>query len=104
MRVNPKSARAERGVAFTRVELSKFEIEPAVSERGFEGLDAVDSWAVGYVRNGLFNSFEREVRSHAKPRLTGRIEVPVFEGDLMMRVTDVFGRYFFYHISVDENV
>ena len=97
-------ARAERGVAFTRVELLKFEIEPGFSEREFENLDAVDSWAVGYVRNGLFNSFEHEVRSHAKPRLTGRIEVPVFEGELMMRVTDVYGRYFFYHISVDENV
>lgn len=97
-------ARAERGVAFTRVELTKFEIEPGFSEREFEGLDAVDSWAVGYHKNGLFNSFEREVRTHAKPRLTGRIEIPVFEGDLMMRVTDVYGRYFFYHISVDENV
>ncbi len=97
-------AHAERGVAFTRVELSKFEIEPGFTEREFEGLDAVDSWAVGYVKNGLFNSFEREVRSHAKPRLTGRIEIPVFEGELMIRVTDVFGRYFFYHISVDENV
>ncbi|MBR3928280.1 MAG: site-specific DNA-methyltransferase [Clostridia bacterium] len=97
-------ARAERGVAFTRVELTKFEIEPGVSDRRFEGLDGVDSWAVGYQKNGLFHSFEREVRSHAKPRLTGKIEIPVFEGELMMRVTDVFGRYFFYHISVDENV
>ncbi len=97
-------ARAERGVAFTRVELTKFAFEPGVSEREFSNLDGVDSWAVGYMKNGLFHSFEREVRTHAKPRLTGKIEIPVFEGDLMMRITDVFGRYFFYHIFVDESV
>lgn len=98
------AARAERGVAFTRVTLKSFEIEPGFSDREFPGLDGVDSWAVGYMKNGLFHSFEREIRSHAKPRLTGVIEIPVYEGDLMMRVADVFGRYFFYHISVDENV
>jgi len=98
------SARAERGVAFTRVELQKFMIEPGMSQRKFDGLDGVDAWAVGYLKNGLFHSFEREVRTHAKPRLTGKIEVPVYEGELMMRITDVFGRYFFYHISVEEIV
>ena len=95
-------AHAERGVAFTRVTLDEFTLEEGKFSREFDGLDAVDSWAIGYVRDGLFHSFEREVRTRIKPRLKGVMEIPVFEGELMLRVTDVYGRYFFYKIMSDE--
>lgn len=96
------SAHAERGVAFTRVTLDAFTLEEGAFEREFDGLDAVDSWAIGYVRNGLFHSFEREIRTRMHPALKATMEIPVFEGKLMMRITDVFGRCFFYRIEPDE--
>lgn len=97
-------ARAERGVAFTRVTLEAFEMEEGRFDREFPGLDGVDAWAIGYVRGGLFHSFEREIRSHAHANLKGVLEIPVFEGELMMRITDVYGRYFFYRITPDEDM
>ena len=94
------SAYAERQIAFTRVALTSFQLEQDATERTFEGLDAVDSWALGYLRDGVFHSFVRETRTHAKPRLTGVLEIPVYDGSLMMRVSDVLGRSFYYHVQV----
>lgn len=92
-------ARAERGVAFTRVTLSAFRPEEGFLEREFAGLDAVDSWAAGYERGGVFHAYSQETRDRFHPELTGVMDVPVYEGTLMLRVSDVAGRDFFYRIE-----
>lgn len=95
------SAQAERQIAFTRVTITHFALEEGLlGEKELSGLDGIDSWALGYLRDGVFHSFIRETRSHAKPRLTGKMEIPVFEGELMLRVTDVLGRNFYYLVHV----
>ena len=69
-------------------------------EKELTGLDGIDSWALGYLREDAFHAFVRETRSHAKPGLTGVLEIPVYDGSLMMRVTDILGRNFYYHVNV----
>jgi len=95
------SAQAERQIAFTRVSISSFSLEDdLLPEKELTGLDGIDSWALGYLREDAFHAFVRETRSHAKPGLTGVLEIPVYDGSLMMRVTDILGRNFYYHVNV----
>lgn len=89
---------AERGVAFTRVTLRSFEMEADAAGRVFSGLDAVDSWAAGYERGGAFYAYAWETRSHDAPSVTGLLDVPVYEGELTIRVSDVMGRDFFFRV------
>lgn len=91
-------AYAERGVAFTRVNLRSFALEEGVLARELPGLDAVDSWAAGYVRDGAFHFYAGETRSREKPSLKGTALVPVYEGELAIRVSDVTGRDFYYRV------
>lgn len=96
------SAEAERGIAFTRVTLKKFALENGLIDRQLTGLDAVDSWALGYLRENAFHAFQFETRSAKKPHMEGVLEVPLFEGQLMMRVSDVTGRDFFYRLILPD--
>lgn len=95
-------AKAEPGVTFTRVTLTKFEVENGLIDRPLVGLDAADSWALGYLREGAFHAFQFETRTAKKPALTGVLEVPVYEGELMLRISDVTGRDFFYRVYVEN--
>ena len=89
-------ARAElnRGIAFYEVNLQAF--DPCFGDRAFEGLDAVDNWSVGYLRDGCFVAESHGVRSRRKPALPATLELPVYEGEVAIRVTDVYGRDFYY--------
>ncbi|MBQ3079770.1 MAG: site-specific DNA-methyltransferase [Clostridia bacterium] len=95
-------ARAERGVTFTRVNLDAFELENGLIERKLTGLDAVDSWAAGYLRGQCFHAFSFETRSSKRPALKGEMEIPVYEGRLMIRVSDVLGRNFYYRLILSD--
>ena len=82
-------ARAESGIGFTAVRLEGFvSDDPTLPE----GMDAVDCWAAGYERDGVFYSYAEEARSREKPAPTFELAVPMYEGRLMLRVTDVKGR------------
>ena len=87
------------GVAFTRVTLSSFRLEDGILDRELPGLDAVDSWAAGYERAGVFHAYAREFREHDHPCILGALDVPVYEGRLMARVSDVTGRDFYFRLD-----
>lgn len=93
--------RSAGGVAYTRVTLEAFLLEDGVLDRALNGLDAVDSWAAGYERAGVFHAYECEFRERHHPAISGVLDVPVFEGRLMARVSDVTGRDFFYRLETD---
>ena len=92
------------GIGFYDVRLEKYEIEPGVCARLFSGLDAVDNWSVGYLRDGVFKSMASDFRMRQKPALNAVLQLPVLEGTPCLRVGDVLGRYFYYALDGAEGV
>ena len=95
-------ASAAPGIAFYDVRLEKYEVEPGVCARLFSGLDAVDNWAVGYLREGAFRCMASDFRLRQKPELKTVLQLPVLEGVPCLRVGDVLGRYFYYALDCAE--
>ncbi len=94
---NPEiDASVEPGIAYYDVTLLKYQPEPGVSARAFTGLDAVDSWSVGYLREGVFVAMAHDVRLRHAPALKRVLQLPVLEGQPCIRVGDVLGRSFYY--------
>ena len=89
-------ASAEPGIAYYDVKLEKYQPEPGLSARTFTGLDAVDSWSVGYLREGVFIGMAHDVRLRHAPALKRVLQLPVLEGQPCIRIGDVLGRYFYY--------
>ena len=87
-------AELRHGIAFYEVELTKY--DPVYGEMEFAGLDAVDNWSVGYLRDGRFIAENHAVRTRRKPALPTVLELPVYEGAAAIRITDVYGRDFYY--------
>ena len=90
------------GIAFYDVRLEKYEVEPGVCARLFSGLDAVDNWSVGYLREGVFKSMASDFRLRQKPALATVLQLPVLEGVPCLRLGDVLGRYFYYALDCAE--
>ena len=90
------SARLEPGIAYYEVTLEDFRIEDGLCDRAFEGLDAADNWAVGYLRDGAFIRFAAAMRSRGRPALPTALQLPVLGGQACLRVEDVLGRRFFF--------
>ncbi len=94
---NPEiDASVSLGIAYYDVTLEKYQIEPGLCSRSFSGLDAVDNWSVGYLRNGEFVAMAHDVRLRHSPALKRVLQLPVLEGQPCLRVNDVLGRYFYY--------
>ena len=91
---------AERveGITFASVYLEAFQIEEGLLPFEAGGLDAVNGWAVGTVKNGVFYEIASETRSRKEPALKGEIRVPINETGLCLRISDVLGRRFFYEL------
>ena len=89
-------AAVEPGIAYYDVSLLAYQPESGVSARSFTGLDAVDSWSVGYLRDGVFLAMAHDVRLRHAPALKRVLQLPVLEGQPCIRVGDVLGRYFYY--------
>ena len=87
------------GIGFYDVRLEKYEVEPGVCARLFSGLDAVDNWSVGYVREGVFKSMAADFRLRQKPEISEVLQLPVLEGIPCLRVGDALGRYFYYALD-----
>ncbi len=69
---------------------------------GVSGMDMIDSWGLGYLRGGAYTEYAREQRSRARPALQGRLFVPVYEGELAVRLSDVFGRTGIYLVNTTK--
>ena len=86
----------EPGIAYYDVALTRYQPENGLCARAFAGLDAVDSWSVGYLRDGVFVGMAHDVRLRHAPALKRVLQLPVLEGQPCIRVNDVLGRYFYY--------
>ena len=93
-------ALAAPGITDTGVYLNAF--EPGEGELGQaapSGYDGIDNWAAGRLENGVFLAEGREIRSKNTPELTGEVRVPLPGGGLVVRVSDILGRRFFYRLQ-----
>ena len=79
------------GIAFYDVYLSAFEPFRENQEK-IEGLDAVDQWSAGYLREGVFVAYAEFVRSKKTPALPELLQIPVLNGTPAVMVVDVYGR------------
>ena len=89
-------------IAYYEVTLEKYQLESGLIARSLTGLDAVDGWSAGYLRDGVFVAMTHDNRSRHQPRLKGVLQLPVLSGVPCVRVTDVMGRVFYYIIKPEE--
>ena len=89
-------------IAYYEVTLEKYQLESGLIASSLTGLDAVDGWSAGYLRDGVFVAMTHDNRSRHQPRLKGVLQLPVLSGVPCVRVTDVMGRVFYYIIKPEE--
>lgn len=92
-------ASANAGVGFYHVTLDRFELEEGVLERSFSGLEGVDNWSVGYIRDGEYHAMTLAARTRRDPVLPDALDAPVYFGQLAICVSDLAGRSFCYEID-----
>ena len=88
-------AGVSRGVGLYRVELRSF-AAPCPGDREFPGFDLVDGWAAGYIEDGALVVMAQSLRSNRAPALKTTLDVPVYNGQLVLRVSDVYGRSHYF--------
>ena len=77
-------------------------MEKGVSARSFQGMDALDDWSVGYLRDGVYHAIAAERRSKAHPRLECVLNLPALSGEIVLSTGDVLGRRMFYRLNREE--
>lgn len=92
-------ASATPGVGFYHVTLDRFDLEEGACNRSFSGMDGVDNWSVGYIRNGEYHAMALAARTKRNPKLADMLDAPVYSGQLAICVSDVTGRCFCYEID-----
>ena len=92
-------ASASPGVGFYHVTLERFELEEGLVDRALTGLDGVDAWSVGYLRDGAYVAMAESVRTKRNPAIRESLDAPVYSGQLALCVSDVTGRSFCYEID-----
>ena len=55
------------------------------------GLDAVDQWSVGFLRDGVFKAYTSAARRKQTPKLPTTLELPLLRGTVAIMVVDVLG-------------
>lgn len=90
------SAQVMAGIGEYTVTLTDFSLEG----RDIQGLQAVDQWAAGILRDGVFYAYEGWRRTKRTPEVALPAKVPQVRGKLAVLVVDIWGaRHFF----VQEN-
>ncbi len=64
--------------------------------------DALDNWALGYLRAGEMRVLSQAARSRRNPELPREMEIPVYEGEIALRLSDVYGKSFYYKLNTRE--
>ena len=89
----------EPSIGYYMIELKRF--DPALSfpegtafhPKGLavEGLDAIDQWSVGFLRDGAFTAYASSARRKQTPMLKTLLELPLLRGDAAISIVDVLG-------------
>ena len=57
-----------------------------------QGLDAVDQWSVGFLRDGVYKAYASSARLRQSPRLRTLLELPLLRGQVAISMVDALGR------------
>ena len=76
--------------------LQGFSPEPGALSRPVFGLDAVDSWAAGTIKDGVFTVSAEFLRTQRTPALTTVLNAPLLGGNCALRISDILGRDHYY--------
>ncbi len=86
------------GITDDTVYLNAFSVESPVPDAAIRGLDGVDGWALGEIRDQVFYTLSEEQRCFKTPDLSALLRAPAGTPCLGIRVSDIFGRRFFYSL------
>jgi len=92
-------AEVQVGVGFYHVSLTAFETRIDGLPEDAGPMDAVDNWSVGYLRHGCYQVMAGFARSRREGALHTELAVPVYDGQLILCVSDVTGRSFYYALD-----
>ena len=56
-----------------------------------DGMDAIDQWSVGFMRDGVYRAFVSTARRKQSPKLETMLELPLFRGQVAISLVDVLG-------------
>ena len=85
------------GIAFCDIFLKGFSTKAEMPDCA-KGLDAIDQWSVGILKDGVFHVVDDSVRLKQCPALRPMLQLPFLSGAPAVSVTDVMGnRYCFVY-------
>ena len=86
------------GLGFNDVCLVSF-TPPTPWPDGITGLDGVEQWSVGMLRDGLFHVLSDAIRSRTAPNLPQLLQAPMNADHLAVLIVDVLGRRYCFSLS-----
>ena len=69
---------------------------------GITGMDGVDQWSVGRLRDGVFHVLADTVRSREAPELNRVLQAPMDTPDLAVLIVDVLGNRYCFKVERDD--
>ncbi|MBQ7455350.1 MAG: site-specific DNA-methyltransferase [Clostridia bacterium] len=88
------------GIGYYELTLGDYAVDMTLPEGAFSqpkdlqvaGLDAVDQWSAGFLREGAYKAYVSAARRKQTPVLTSTLELPLLRGQVAVSVVDVLGR------------
>ena len=88
------------GIGYYEITLNRYEADMTLPEGGksspkgftIEGLDAVDQWSVGFLRDGVYKAYASSARLRQSPQLRTMLELPLLRGQVAISLVDALGR------------
>ena len=65
--------------------------------------DLLDNWALGYLYGDELRVLSQSARSKKQPEIPREMEIPVYEGEIGLRLSDVRGKSYYYRIIHERN-
>ena len=78
------------GIGFYDVKLNSY-TPPREDTQGITGLDAIDQWAVGFLKEGVFYAQDLSSRLKKLPKLNDMLLLPQLRGTPAIMTVDVWG-------------
>ena len=92
-------ADVQPGIGYYEIELKAFDWNVPLPDSAFcqpaglsiAGLDAIDQWSVGFVRDGAYRAYASCARRKQTPALHTMLELPLLRGQVAISLVDVLG-------------
>ena len=65
--------------------------------------EMLDNWALGYLRGEELRVDTQALRTKKTPELPRELELPVYDGEIGLRLCDVRGKTYYYKLPYEKN-